>query len=576
MRTMRSAIAMAVALGATASVAGAATIEGGVAGLKLILLDKYSLGKAKAVYVAKGDPDIVKGMEGDPPGLTGNVQIVDLSDPANRAVYDLAAVGWLVNKSTVAKYVNKTAAPGGAGVKVAVVKPGLVGKVVAKNLGDGDAASGDQGSSDLNLQAFDGSESIRVIVTVNNANDGNTYKFCSDFSALAVKLDNASQPFKVISKTSTATVGPCDVPLPCNCGSASGSLLFTNSLGVGDCGATLDSSGATIQNLACGSLYIGGGGSTIPPPISPDYGAQVYSTSCSGSTLTVGPTTAGDTGSNLNCTSVGCFYGAPLPIVNPLAVLSTCVLNVVATDASGSAVCTAGSADIDIPLTSIVRLAGDILAGTTCVGGPTPGAACTTHSSCGDGGYCANGTQPCPVCTQDSTSGTGFRCHGGTNDLGSCTPGSSEYSPAAPTSHDCPPAQPILGSLPIPYALTTGTAQKTAVDQPSLPRVFCGFCFDGSAFENPAHSCNSDADCTNGAFTECRQRNSGAFPGGGAARTVTENGSPGGDLTDNAPHAATLATVFCIPPTFNGTIDSSADLPGPGATSLPGTVQLAP
>jgi hypothetical protein len=33
-------------------------------------------------------------------------------------------------------------------------------------------------------------------------------------------------------------------------------------------------------------------------------------------------------------------------------------------------------------------------------------------------------------------------------------------------------------------------------------------------------------------------------------------------------------SVFCIPPSFNGIIDGSADLPGPGATSLPGLVQL--
>jgi hypothetical protein len=207
-------VVVAGAAASVASVASAATIEGGVAGLKLILLDKYSLGKAKAVYVAKGDPDIVKGMEGDPPGLNGLVEIFPTDDPTNRAVYTLPASGWLVNKPTVAKYVNKTAAPGALGAKVTVVKPGLVGKVVAKNLGDGDAASGDQGATDLNLQAITSGQTLRVIVTINNANDGNTYVFCSDYSSLAIKLDNASQPFKVISKTSTA---------PANCSGGYGS-----------------------------------------------------------------------------------------------------------------------------------------------------------------------------------------------------------------------------------------------------------------------------------------------------------------------------------------------------------------
>jgi hypothetical protein len=58
--------------------------------------------------------------------------------------------------------------------------------------------------------------------------------------------------------------------------------------------------------------------------------------------------------------------------------------------------------------------------------------------------------------------------------------------------------------------------------------------------------------------------------------TITETGSPGGDLTDNMPHTARLAAVFCIPETGNGLIDGAADLAGPGAVSLPGSVQILP
>src|SRR5688572_24660651 len=46
------------------------------------------------------------------------------------------ANGWLVNKATVAKYVNKDAPAGATQVKVAVVKPGTLVKIVAKGLGD--------------------------------------------------------------------------------------------------------------------------------------------------------------------------------------------------------------------------------------------------------------------------------------------------------------------------------------------------------------------------------------------------------------------------------------------------------
>jgi predicted esterase len=211
MRTMRSVVAAAVALGVSVSAAGAATFETGVAGLKLIMLDKYGLGKAKAVYVAKA-PGIAKGPAGDPPGLSGKAEIFPLSDPTNKAVYDLPA-DWLVNKDAVAKYVNKAAAPGSGGAKVVVVKTDLVAKVVAKNLGDGDSASGDQGANDLDLQALADGDTIRVVLTIDNANDGNTYVTCSDFSALAIKKDNADANFKVLSKTSTAP-GTCTIAPP--------------------------------------------------------------------------------------------------------------------------------------------------------------------------------------------------------------------------------------------------------------------------------------------------------------------------------------------------------------------------
>src|SRR5262249_31795902 len=58
--------------------------------------------------------------------------------------------------------------------------------------------------------------------------------------------------------------------------------------------------------------------------------------------------------------------------------------------------------------------------------------------------------------------------------------------------------------------------------------------------------------------------------GQAACRTIIENGSAGGSLTPGVPGNATLASVFCIPAT-GGLVDTAGDLPGPGATSLPGT-----
>jgi len=59
------------------------------------------------------------------------------------------------------------------------------------------------------------------------------------------------------------------------------------------------------------------------------------------------------------------------------------------------------------------------------------------------------------------------------------------------------------------------------------------------------------------------------------ARTIVETGSPAGSqTTGGAAQPQTLVSIFCIPPTFNTLVDSAADLPGPGAAVLQGTVQL--
>jgi hypothetical protein len=270
-----------------------------------------------------------------------------------------------------------------------------------------------------------------------------------------------------------------------------------------------------------------------------------------------------------------------LPIVSGASV---CVINNVAQPAAGYAYCDAGSMTLDIPLKSDVYLTVDTLQKRCDASSPSPGLGCTTDGDCGGGvGSCASdpAIQPCPICNPST-----LVCNGGPANGNPCTPGSLLVTgPPYPTSHDCPPPGAPLGFLPIPYLLTTGTPSKTAVDQPGQVRVFCGFCGDPSnaVFKNPAVACSSDADCA--AFltecggnpcTTCKQHTPGAF-GNQAARTITETGAPAGPITVSGPAAAaTLASVFCIPPTFNGVIDSVGDLPGPGAVSIQGTIQLVP
>ena len=348
----------------------------------------------------------------------------------------------------------------------------------------------------------------------------------------------------------------------------------------------LNTAGGTAINLACGGLYTGGGGNSVPLPYAvPDMGQSLTKvTACSDPTLTLSGTTpteagvgnictqgaaskrgtsctadsncaspctvngdcfsGGSVGTCLagtcttavcsfeKCTNAGCLFGQPLPIPNPASTpTSVCVINVVATNASGTANCRSGASAINLPLTSQLYLAGDLE--------PT-----------------AAGIQVCPVCTFTCNAGTNSNgpclvdadcpgagagscvgpnvCHGGPSYPHlACTPADSPQTPSFPTTHDCPPGLGAsIGSIPIAFALTTGTtsitaanynanALCTAASQPfncctgagagscvGQNNVFCGFCRDVNAkgtgahtgcFEgDPAPACPHNAACTTG------------------------------------------------------------------------------
>jgi len=65
------------------------------------------------------------------------------------------------------------------------------------------------------------------------------------------------------------------------------------------------------------------------------------------------------------------------------------------------------------------------------------------------------------------------------------------------------------------------------------------------------------------------QRTPGAF--GGEASLIRENGA---SLLSRGFFGITLAGTFCVPATGNEFLDSAADLPGPGAISVPGTIAI--
>ena len=123
----------AVVVLATCTVGTARAVDVPIPALKLIIVDKTAAaGKAKAVFVAK-DASIAKGTGTDPMQIEATL---DVAYDAVRGSFVMPAGSkWLVNSDSVGKYVNKDAPAGGA-VKVSVIKPASLVKVVGKSLGD--------------------------------------------------------------------------------------------------------------------------------------------------------------------------------------------------------------------------------------------------------------------------------------------------------------------------------------------------------------------------------------------------------------------------------------------------------
>ncbi len=371
--------------------------------------------------------------------------------------------------------------------------------------------------------------------------------------------------------TSTSTSTSSTIGGPC-CGGMQYSSFISDGVNADVCGTVRSADGSEYTPVVCGGMYVGGGGNSITLPLSTPNNLHwvVELTSCVGQTATVGPTTSTQTQSDLNCTEApDCFFGGPLTIPNhatPPA--SACVIINVASNASGTMNCSSGDAQIDLPLTADIFLTGDSLP-------------------------LMDGLQPCPLCTggQVGVEDSGI-CQGGANNGQPCTPANTDVNgvngmdPSYPTSHDCPPLVGAgIGAIPIGLKLDTGTISWTGTPATNpastgQTRVFCGYCRDPetSGFQSPFQQCWQNGPvgpACQAPNDVCQQRNQGAFgPNGGGVKTITVVGSAAGSIVDGLPHAQTLASVFCIPPTGNPISDAGADLPGPAAIPLKGTRTL--
>jgi hypothetical protein len=129
--------------GQVVPVVGGDTIVG-VTARKLIVVDKLAAAsKAKAVYVSKATlGGIPQGAGTAPATISASFGMFATSPTSASGAFEVplgasdGTSGWVVNKTAVAKYVNKPAPAGPTGAKVAVIKPGKLLKIVGKSLGD--------------------------------------------------------------------------------------------------------------------------------------------------------------------------------------------------------------------------------------------------------------------------------------------------------------------------------------------------------------------------------------------------------------------------------------------------------
>ena len=207
--SIRLSIVLVVCGALVSGVASAANI--GVVPKKLIVVDKLAKAtKAKLVYVSKDkDAGITKGTSTD----VGQISVqfnVAYGNGSAAGAFTLTAgasngtSGWLVNKETVAKYVNKDAPSGPTEAKVAVIKPDKLLKLVGKGLGD--TPFDIMGGGDPNP----GTVSTAYCVT----NDGETNCHCSTFTGCAYKLIAGDTGAKLVCKTGTADGGCAAAPPP--------------------------------------------------------------------------------------------------------------------------------------------------------------------------------------------------------------------------------------------------------------------------------------------------------------------------------------------------------------------------
>jgi Zn-dependent M28 family amino/carboxypeptidase len=145
-----------------------------IAAKKLVIVDRLAAaGAGRVLYLSLLDAGIEKGGRGDPKRLQGTFEVRYTDDARVRGEFALPSP-WLLNRTGLAKYVNRGAPRGRGAVRLAVIKHGKMAKVVAFGLGDAQA---------LGLAAPPSERGgITTVLAVANGNDGSVRRMCTRFA----------------------------------------------------------------------------------------------------------------------------------------------------------------------------------------------------------------------------------------------------------------------------------------------------------------------------------------------------------------------------------------------------------
>ena len=304
-------------------------------------------------------------------------------------------------------------------------------------------------------------------------------------------------------------------------------LDFTIRTPGGICGETRDGSGAVLDELACGVLYMGSGVSLFGEAPFGAGSTSRFFLGCAGSSCSVGPTAVAPPPNSTapDCTHTGCTFGTPLPMPNPvIPSITTCMLISWSAPAAGALDLASGAMTAGMPLASDVYI-------TSNLSQPCPRCSAAGTPSAPATGVCDRGPRAGLACVTRNQDGLTRDCPtGGVGPSKPCTLGGGlclDGIHVGPIS---------LAVVP----LTTGTATMS-----SPTGIFCPGQPDPGCFGRPT------------------------------CRSITEAGSSAGPLTPDVPAEATLAATFCSAPAWSGAIDAAIGLPGPAAVSLPGTFTVS-